>query len=52
MLTVIDHDPFTACSTCDIVLYVYGIYNPMLTDTDSGQFKIGVLDGWHYTEYN
>jgi len=50
ILTVTDHLKFRACADCSISLSVYGVVNP--TTPTTGQFRIGVIQGSHYKEYN
>jgi len=51
-LQVQGNDPFTACSTCQIVLTVYGILNPQKSPTsNTGQFQAGTLAGVQYLEF-
>lgn len=51
-LQVQGNDSFTACSTCQIVLTVYGILNPQKSPTsNTGQFQAGTLAGVQYLEF-
>jgi hypothetical protein len=51
-LEVQGNDPFTPCSSCQIVLTVYGIVNPQKSPTsNTGQFQAGTLAGVQYLEF-
>ena len=50
VLIVKKHDSFEPCSSCSVVLYVSGVYNPRQGRT--GQFLVGVLDGSTFVELN
>lgn len=54
MLQVKGHTAFTACSTCQITLYVYGVVNPMKRSSASttSNVQIGMLNDNRYTESN
>ncbi|CAG9324854.1 unnamed protein product [Blepharisma stoltei] len=51
-LIVSKHDAFKACSSCQIVLYTYGIKNPNYSGSATDSIKIGILSGSSYKEYN
>jgi histone deacetylase 6 len=54
MLQVTGHSAFTACSTCSISLYVYGVINPIKRSsvTATSNVQIGFLQNNRYTESN
>jgi hypothetical protein len=49
-LIVKKHDSFSPCTSCSIVLYVSGIFNPRQGKT--GQFLLGILEGNTFIELN
>ena len=49
-IIVTKNDPLSACTSCSIVLYISGIYNPPKGWV--GEFTIGILESNSFTELN
>lgn len=52
-LRIIDHDAYIYCSSCNIVLFIYGVINPNHElSSNTGQFKIGVYSSSAFSMLN
>lgn len=51
-LKVIDHEAYENCESCSIILYIWGIINPNYEKTNSGQFKVGILNVDYFEQLN